>query len=467
MNMLEKNSMKLTNIKICGIRGFNLEKEINLDEELTMIYGQNAQGKTSFVEAIEWLLFGSIFKKDNAPSKIEYKDTIKNLHFSNEIAYVEAIFKNNQELTKLKREYIDEEHSRFFINDKKSNGISDLGFSDTIRPIIYQHGLKSFIHTEPVGRFKEFMRLLNIDEVDIFFRRARDAYNQYVNDKPKKIRDALLFLKKIEDEQKDYYDFLISNKFDILAVSNKINNELKVIKTEVTKENLKLFTESVYKLTEKIKKEFFNLDLFSPILSFNSIKIDIIEKPEIFEAMKTLVNPDVGLAKNRLDILKNGLEIIKKTKTEECPLCFEKTITKEKIGYINAKYQEDHEFEKQIKQAQKKIDVYLEEIVQWKRTNSVIFKELIINKRNMESCKNLNVENSLLTAFNDKTETLNKKFIETIQTIEFLEKILNNLQDMTIEPNSDIIKDFIKLNEKLKGNFKDLNKIVFDLSVIT
>ena len=45
--------MKLTNLKVCGIRGFNLEREINLDDGLTVIYGPNGQGKTSFVEAIE------------------------------------------------------------------------------------------------------------------------------------------------------------------------------------------------------------------------------------------------------------------------------------------------------------------------------------------------------------------------------------------------------------------------------
>ncbi len=45
--------MKLINLKVRGIRGFNLEKGINLDEGLTVVYGQNASGKTSFVESIE------------------------------------------------------------------------------------------------------------------------------------------------------------------------------------------------------------------------------------------------------------------------------------------------------------------------------------------------------------------------------------------------------------------------------
>ena len=84
--------MKLINIKICGIRGFNIENEINFDEGLTVIYGPNGEGKTSFVEAFEWLIFGTMFKKEKALSKNEFKETIKNIHFSGETPYVEAVF---------------------------------------------------------------------------------------------------------------------------------------------------------------------------------------------------------------------------------------------------------------------------------------------------------------------------------------------------------------------------------------
>ncbi len=459
--------MKLTNIKISGIRGFNLEREVNLDEGLTMIYGQNGQGKTSFVEAIEWLLFGTIFKKDKAPSKVEYTDTIKNLHFANGTPYVEAIFNSDSGLVKLKREYVDEERSKFFINDTESEGISDLGLCEIIRPIIYQHGLKSFIHTKPVDRFKEFMRLLNIDDVDQFFRRSRDAQNQYRNNKPKRIRDSLLLLKKIEEEQKDYYDFLISNNFDILAVSNKINNELKVCETEITEDNFKAFCGCVQKSTEKIKKELFDLDLFSPILAFKPIEMDILKRPEILDAVKVLVNPEVRLAKNRLEILKNGLKIIEKTKAEECPLCFEKTITDDKIGYIRGKYKEDSEFEKQIKQAQTQLKSYLREISQWKSTYSGIFKKIIIDEKKMEPCNNLEIGDGLLTDFDEKTESLNQKFGETYINLESFEKMLDCLQNMTIEEADKVIDNFSGMITSLKCNFQNLNEIALALSKIT
>jgi hypothetical protein len=459
--------MKLTNIKICGIRGFNTEKEINLDEGLTMIYGQNGQGKTSFVEAIEWLLFGTIFKKDKAPSKVEYRDTIKNLHFAKGTPYVEAIFSNGSDPVKLRREYVNEDWSRFFINDAKSDGICDLGLCDIIRPIIYQHGLKSFIHTEPVGRFKEFMRLLNIDDVDQFFRKVRDAQNAYWKSKPKRIRDALLFLNRIEDEQKDYYDFLISNNFDILVVSNKINNEVKVCKTEITEGNFKSFCESVQTLTEKVKKELFDLEIFSPILTFKPLDKDFLEKPEILEAVKVLVNPEVRLAKNRLETLKNGLEIIEKTKTKECPLCFEKTITDDKIGYIREKYLEDSEFKRRIKHAQTQLESYLEEISQWKRTYSELFKKVIIDEKKMEPCKNLEINGRLLTDFDEKTKLLNQKFRETYGNTESLGKMLDNLQNMVIGETDKVIDDFSGMVTNLKGNFKNLNEIVSGLSKIT
>lgn len=459
--------MKLTNIKISGIRGFNHEKEINLDDGLTMIYGQNGQGKTSFVEAIEWLLFGTIFKKDKAPSKVEYKDTIKNLHFANGTPYVEAVFSKDNDLIKLRREYIDEGQSKFFINDNESEGICDLELCDIIRPIIYQHGLKSFIHTEPVGRFKEFMRLLNIDDVDSFFRRVRDAQNQYRNNKPKRIRDAILFLKKIEDEQRDYYEFLISNTFDMIAVSNKINNELKVCKTEITDENFKSFCESVEGLTDKVKKELFDLEIFSPILSYKTIETNILEKQEIMESVNVLVNPEVILAKNRLEILKNGLEIIKKTDSENCPLCFEKTITPEKVEYIQGKYHEDSEFEKQIKKAKLKIESYLDEISQWKHTYSKLFNKIIIEEKKMKPCKDMDVDEGLLKDFNEKTASIDQGFRETYANMESLEELLDKLNKMTLEETDKVIATYSSLISSLKEKFQNINDLVSNLSVIS
>ena len=76
--------MRLINLKVAGIRGFNIEQEFELDDDLVIIYGPNGQGKTSFAEIIEYLFFGTIYKKENACSKIEFKDTIKNKECSQE-----------------------------------------------------------------------------------------------------------------------------------------------------------------------------------------------------------------------------------------------------------------------------------------------------------------------------------------------------------------------------------------------
>lgn len=51
--------MTIKNLKISGFRGFTDERRIDLSQPVTILYGDNAQGKSSVLNAIEWCLFGS------------------------------------------------------------------------------------------------------------------------------------------------------------------------------------------------------------------------------------------------------------------------------------------------------------------------------------------------------------------------------------------------------------------------
>lgn len=457
--------MKLANLKVCGIRGFNLEREINLDDGLTVIYGPNGQGKTSFVEAIEWLLFGTIFKKDKAPSKIEYRNTIKNFHFSDGTPYVEAIFNNGDGLVKMRREYIDEERSRLFINDASVRDVCKIGISDNIRPIIYQHGLKSFIHTEPMGRRMEFMKLLNIDDVDTFFGTVRNAQNEYRKNKPKKIIDAFVFLQSIEKDLPEYHEILISTKFNILKASIKINTELNILDSEINEDNFAKFVVSVKELEEKTRKELFDLEIFSPIHSFESFEPNFLDKPEITASVELLMNPDVAFAKSRLDVLKNGLQIIETTKTDECPLCFEKTIDEDKIKFIKSKYREDEKFEKQIKKAQKEMKSFLTQLSKFRLEHFNLLSQMIIEEQKIRVCEKFGIKKSSIEDFLGKTKALNGKYQEAVSNFDFLEKILENIQNNIVEDKT--LENF-KINlDNLKKNIQSINKIVDDLSNAT
>ncbi len=51
--------MRIKKLKISGFRGFAVERPIDLSQPVTILYGENAQGKSSVLNAIEWCLFGS------------------------------------------------------------------------------------------------------------------------------------------------------------------------------------------------------------------------------------------------------------------------------------------------------------------------------------------------------------------------------------------------------------------------
>src|SRR5689334_12543051 len=83
--------MKLRQLTVAGFRGFNSARTIDFHDRLTLISAPNSHGKTSIIEALEFLLYGQTSKVESADSKEEYKDSYENRHHSSsEPAFVEV-----------------------------------------------------------------------------------------------------------------------------------------------------------------------------------------------------------------------------------------------------------------------------------------------------------------------------------------------------------------------------------------
>src|ERR1039457_3710195 len=52
--------MRLKTLTVSGFRGFAQEEVIDLDAEAIIVFGANGSGKTSMLDAILWVLTGSI-----------------------------------------------------------------------------------------------------------------------------------------------------------------------------------------------------------------------------------------------------------------------------------------------------------------------------------------------------------------------------------------------------------------------
>ena len=161
--------MRINSLKIAGFRGFNEERTLLFNDELTVISAPNSHGKTSISEAMEFLLYGSTSKVDDADAKDEYKDSYRNRHFpSNTPAYIQAEMAISPDTVQVLRIELDANGTiRRYIDDVIVSGWpleNDTG--NTGRPFVLQHALKNLLLAAPVDRFKGFALLLGLNEID-------------------------------------------------------------------------------------------------------------------------------------------------------------------------------------------------------------------------------------------------------------------------------------------------------------
>lgn len=161
--------MRLRSLTVSGFRGFNEERSIVFHDRLTLLSAPNSHGKTSIVEALEFLLFGETSKVESADSRDEYKDSYRNRHLPpSDAASVELclVDDNGREIS-MRTDLSDKGIVRRYFNGKEVSewpiGITQ---DRVARPFVVQHALKSLLLAAPVDRFRAFAAILGLNEVD-------------------------------------------------------------------------------------------------------------------------------------------------------------------------------------------------------------------------------------------------------------------------------------------------------------
>lgn len=161
--------MKITRIRIAGIRGFNEERTIDLDDGLTIISAKNSYGKTSITEALEWLLYGSTSKIEKGAdySKEEYKGSLRNAHYRGDApAFVEAVLAaKGKEFTVRATPSGEESMSREVDGVPVADWPFAAAIADRPKPFVLQHALKHLLLVRPSERFEGFSRLLGLQDL--------------------------------------------------------------------------------------------------------------------------------------------------------------------------------------------------------------------------------------------------------------------------------------------------------------
>lgn len=214
--------MFISNVRLENFRNYDLE-EISLIEDINVIYGNNAQGKTNIIEAIFLCSMGKSFraKKD--------KELIK---FDSTSSRVEVEYQRADRTGKIRAEISDKKI--FFSNDVKQNKISDI--IGKINVVIFTPDDIELIKGGPSERRKfldmmisslrpNYIHLLNM------YNKAIEQRNNYLNQIKKEHKPINML--DIWDEQ---LSELSSKIFEYRKYYlEKFENKIEVIHNKITK----------------------------------------------------------------------------------------------------------------------------------------------------------------------------------------------------------------------------------------
>lgn len=166
--------MIVSNIKIENFRNIK-NIEINPCENVNIIYGENAQGKTNIIESI-WLFSGQrSFRSVKDSELVKFGEK----YFKNEI----SVFSGGRE-QKLKLQYEDKKES--FINDIKQKSVST--FTEIFPSVVFSPSHMSLVKDGPAER----RRFLNIalTQIKSGFSNIISKYNKNVSQRNILLKDV-------------------------------------------------------------------------------------------------------------------------------------------------------------------------------------------------------------------------------------------------------------------------------------
>ena len=221
--------MWIKKIKINNFRNYK-EQEINLEKNINVFFGENAQGKTNIIEAIYLCSMGKSFRTQKDKELI---------NIDNENAIIEIEFEKSDREGKVKIELNTKKN--IYLNSIKLKKLSEL--LGNINTVIFTPEDIEILKGGPQNR-RKFL--------DVMISQLRPNYLHILNLYLKTIEQRNNYLRQIKEENKDenmleiwdeklaeyaYRIYLYREEF-----IEKIKNKIKIIHNEITenKEEIKI-----------------------------------------------------------------------------------------------------------------------------------------------------------------------------------------------------------------------------------
>jgi DNA repair exonuclease SbcCD ATPase subunit len=373
--------MRIRKLTIKGFRGFNEEQNILLDSNVVLIYGLNGSGKSSFVEALEWLFFGEISRQrlSRCKSEYQYEEYLRNLFYSSSdtpFVEVEGSIKGRPVI--IKKE-ISSDGEKLSIDGKEVQNLESLNLNleNYFRPMLAQTEIKALVDSEQKDRWEQLSSILGQDDLT-------------------RLRENLISLRNNKKRDENYrkleqkWNAILSDLSEISTLSSLINpiKQLDLPETIIGIQKIvgskDQTLNGLLRDTRNKLKSLLNTELGKRVsdISFKERNEFANYLTEIFEqflgleeqASKSVLG---GHDHNYLDFLKVGVSL---AKPPECPFCLERTLARKRLDDINNALEQGKDAQEAKSQFQQnKID-----IDQWIRSFSDQIKKYLPSQQELK-----------------------------------------------------------------------------------
>lgn len=407
--------LKIKNLKASWFRGI-VETNLELNGKSLILFGENGDGKSSFVDALEFLFKSQVSHLEEAQTTSTARHVPHILCVKKEDCAVEIEFQDGS-----------------VINRNFKKGLSQI---PSHVQSYFQHGAESpfilrrkylldFILTQPAPRYQRLaslIRISDLEEVELSLMRKKDQ----LQDEVISIKHAL---ENIQKQSEQLLGKPVESEKQLLAILNeKLENykqtrlnsfdEIQQRKTEVVAHTKK--PEEIQMATE-INKAIGITDQLNE-------KISTFEKHKGFWQKIETLQKDKGKLKELMfkQLLEHGQHLIQQSDLNKCPLCFQPINRDEVLSAIEERLRSLTHITKQV-----------DEIKTLRLSLQSDLEEMIVN-----------------------TEVL----VKTLKNTGYKDdlKVMNDFREDQKKLNDNINQDFITMKI---GSFKETYNKIFSAEI--
>ncbi len=300
---------KIRTLEVRACRGIR-DAVLDFNGMSIVLQGENGLGKSSFVDALEFLFKGKIAHLDEAKSTSTKRHT-PHIHFKDTDTRVElkTIDPDATHLRTFMESTSDPEHQRSFL---------ELGEDTNF--ILRRKELLDFIIAKPAGRYEQIAQVIGVgglEDIELNLMRRRDELAQATEDLNAQVASAMDDLRKLIDSE-------ASSDDQILEALNRRLVSLKqsALSSFGELEEKKLAAIQSTKDPEQVERAARIQGLANLIASVQDLA-DVIQRHTRFWTSLDELRNDRELARTLAfdQVLEQSMSLIQEFEPQECPVC--------------------------------------------------------------------------------------------------------------------------------------------------